>query len=692
MKTLIAISYVLFLAQVASAKIIYWDLPSSGSWHNTQNWDCKCLPTDQDTVRIGNDTVRIIGSNIGLAKKVEILDGPTAAPTGLVIFQNASLSITTNLNEALYVERGAAFANFGTLHIENSSMPIHNKGGIFENYGLISIESCTGPIVHSLSALSQHSDFLNQPSGQIKLLHSSGNAGIQSSSNFYNHGLIQIDSSTAINDISNQYRMHNEAGGRILVSHSYRPLSSTTIGVISNDSIFNNYGRIQMEDCENGIFNPNRFDNYDTISITTGITDGGYAISNQFSFDNEDPGVIEISNGSIVNSFIFENWSIIKIDSEIRNESLFRNEANITSLNSNFTINNMGGATFNNFGEITQILTLVNHAIFRNNVICQFAGSNFLGDRLDIRPGASFEGNPGGSLRISNCNNGVGIANQGTFSMSGSVTIDSCNTMIGIQNDGLYNSNSLSISDLNRTAIVNNNSATFSVSNPCQIERINALVQVSEPVIDNTGEFTINIDGELIIEDSPNRFSLKSDNQFTNNGLVSIKNTRGLSLQAGSDFQNASILKLIMVPSGFAISNDGEFTNKDSLIIDQSPNGISNAGSISNNSGHIDVSNISGSGNKALTNAGSVTNLASIHLHEVSSEALAFENSMIASQFANFGSLVIHDVNSLLAIRIAADMTNYSTGSFSSYNVVGDILEIDLGVTFNNQGILDLDL
>ena len=555
----------------------------------------------------------------------------------------------------------------GTINIEHSSsIGLANLSGTFTNQATINIGATAsvgtiGIINHSGGTI------LNNPGGLININRSSQH-GIKnfSGGTFTNAATINIGSLAAVgnNGILNEYFFNNNAGGVININNSAQ------------------YG---IRNGDNGTFT-----NAATINIGSVAAVGGYGIGNEFIFNNNTGGQINIDRSSVcglLNDYgIFNNAAVITIGG-----TASPGEQGLTTFNL---------STFNNTGSISIERTIThgiwNSGTFNNSSTVSVGNNAATSMTYTLLNDGTFTNDTGGAIHLNRATDS-GILNYTSFTNKATINIGSAASVgsNGVLNQGTFSNNTGGQLNLNRSTnsgIVNaagtfTNSATINIGSSAAIG-IYGLV--NQATFSNSGS------GQIKIDRSTTVGLWNSAGTFTNAATLNIGSIAAVGVKCiynQATFNNNTGGTIIANNSTeYGIENfTGTFTNAATINIGSTAavgtNGLRNAATFNNNAGgQINLDRSTGS---ALLNAaGTFSNVATVTIGNNAASAMTYgiENAVA---FTNSGSGLIkidRTTSGGIWNQSTGTFTNSATLNIGSLAAIGQRCIYNSGTFNNNTG------
>jgi hypothetical protein len=605
----------------------------------------------------------------------------------------------------------------GTINIEHStSIGLANLSGTFTNQATINIGASAsvgtiGIINHS------GGNIFNNPGGLININRSSQH-GIKnfSGGTFTNAATLNIGSLAGVgnNGILNEYFFYNNTGGVININNSAQ------------------YG---IRNGDNGTFT-----NAATLNIGALAAVGGYGIGNEFIFNNNAGGQININRSSVcglLNDYgIFNNAAAITIGGTASpgeqglttfNLSTFNNTGTISierttthGVWNSGTFNNSATVTIGNNAATTMTYTLLNDGTFTNetggtihlnratdsgilnytsftNAATINIGSTATVGSNGVLNQGTFSNNAGGQLNLDRSTNSGIVNAAGTFANAATINIgnNAASAMTyGIENDAPFSNSGSGQITINRSTTYGiwNDAGTF--TNAATLN-IGSTTAIGTRCIYNVNSFSNNTGG-VINANNASLYGIEHvSGTFTNAATINIGSTSAVGtygLRNSSTFNNntGGQIKIDRSTSFGLRNNAGTFTNAATLTIGSlaavGTTGISNAATIANNAGGI--INIDRSTTRGIINVtGTFTNAATINIGNNAASAMTYgiEND---APFTNSGSgqININRSTSYGVWNSAGTFTNAATINFGSTAGVGTRCIYNENIFNNNTG------
>lgn len=228
-------------------------------------------------------------------------------------------------------------------------------------------------------------------------------------------------------------------------------------------------------------------------------------------------------------------------------------------------------------------------------------------------------------------------------------------------------------------------------------------------LIEDCGGYGINNEGIIcndslarILIDSTLFFGIFNKDSIANSGLIEIKSLFSGSIYGinnSGQIRNAGKIMLDSLPITGILTGGDEalFVNMDTLIIShfnllELPGNaaIANNGGVFINSenGFIDINSGSLVG-AGLSNRASFTNEGEIYIHDI--ESYGILQITDGALLQNLGSIIIDDVILAgIAVSDSSSFQQFSNGSISISNVLGDGLDVERDAEFDIDGILEI--
>lgn len=553
-----------------NANKVYW-IGGNDSWNNPANWDCNCIPGENDLVVIDSNTITIEENEKAFAFNVTIQEEASLIIRDTLQIENDSLygmllyGNVVNYGYLYMIDARStgiscqgSFTNYGTLKMEKLGDPIALGGtslgvfqsGIFtayfDNYGEIDIETYTDKFgVYVI----QNNKFVNHPGGEITVTGGSSiGAGLTVGSagqyQMINEGLITIQDG----EISGAGTLINR--GTIIHHHDVNaPGGGNFLGGFVNEAT----GLYSVKNTSTGVFVFNdTIINRGTILIDS---TGGDAISMFSGSYWSNTGYFEVKRAgrfgvNVCNGCAFQNFEggtfVIKKTDE-NGVELFGNNASFYN-NGILLIDSIGEAPGSSFGE--HGISIRGSGSFINDTIGVIDIRNTRGIGLFKNSGQPCENN--GLIKISNSTD-HGFKSSGNLPFinqpTGRIEIDSsAKSGLIVTKPGFFGSGSLT----NKGVIeIGDQIGTYSVENTNTLINDTTGMIIVQSKMRNTSIFTNygfiksrgssphvffggNGKNEGVIEDY---YGLFSGTSFVNNRIIfSPKLSNGCSAGTILDF------------------------------------------------------------------------------------------------------------------------------------------------------------
>jgi len=358
--------------EINAAKV-FW-IGGNNNWNNPDNWDCNCIPGENDLVVIDSNTVTIEENQKAFAFNVTVQEGAS-----LIIWDTLQIENDSIYGMLLYghlinygylhmidarstgISCQGSFTNYGTLKMEKlgdhislggTSLGVFQSGiftAYFDNYGVIDIE--TYPDKFGIYVI-QNNKSVNHPGGKITVTGgSSVGAGLTVGSagpyQMINEGYITIKDG----EISGAGRLTNR--GTIIHHHDESaPGGGNFLGVFVNEV----GGLYSVKNVSTGVFVFN-----DTIRNTGTIlidSTGGDAISMSSGSYWSNNGYFEVKRAgrfgvNVCNGCAFQNFEGGTFVVKKTDENAFDMGSGNSSFYNNgyIMIDSIGEAPGSSFGE-----------------------------------------------------------------------------------------------------------------------------------------------------------------------------------------------------------------------------------------------------------------------------------------------------------------------------------------------------
>ncbi|AWW00461.1 hypothetical protein [Arcticibacterium luteifluviistationis] len=645
---------------VGQAQTVTWDGGGGNSdWHNPMNWDTDQLPCNTCTAFISSATVNF--STIDTVGQVVLESG-----TFLDILANAKLNVFGNS----FLVNNSLVDNYGELLCRD-----YNNAGVFVTYNGVFNNHNAVQVLGSVSSSTEEGVFVLQGSffnlaGATLNVSGQSSTGlsVQSNGSFYNTGSIFLA---------------NCEGAGIWNSGTFENFSAGTINMsfirfrgIFNESVFRNYGEINVSDINPGL-----------SSVTNGV-------------GLEDNGIFLNSNGA--NFSVFNSIGIgVLTSGTFTNQGFFKVEDVILDSYSSALGIRVNG-DFTNSGEI-HILNSVKQGMFleattgirSNTGLIEILNSGT--DGLTVRPKFSNAGeiliedtggygvrvyddtlSNSGELKVSNSQlQGISVDNGFLDNKeSGIVTIGNSEG-IGLELISLAdfrNAGTLNIDTTNSHGIKIFLGSNLKIS-PDGIININ---YVRYEGIVNQGSFTNN-DGVVTLSNfnsMPNegRQGIYTSGPFFNDGSINIIDAPATGIlvdDGGQDFINNYKI-LIVGASSKGMIDYRKVENNGTITIKECTKGlVVNFEALLENAGTFNINNCSGT---LIDNFGSISNSKNIFLSNSSTFGI------VQSSVAILDNLVTGVIS----------IDSCSSDGLENKNVVtnyGEISIMNSPVSINNHGM-----
>jgi hypothetical protein len=698
MRLIYIVLLVSFCANAIKSETFYW-IGGAGNWNDGQKWSknfnggpCSCVPDDfLGTViipdRAGTDEIVTVqdgmfgyGLRLSMAANVTINVGSSSAGAGELSFHEVFIGGTINVWDSLQIY----YKNlYSSIDIAETGLLDIKIGGIVEIR-----ESRDHGIVNRGSVITRGNN--QSGAGKIRITGVSG-SDIRNleQGNITNNGIIEIYSESLIDDaIFNgaSATFTNSQFGEIFL----RDLSGVSARCIDNKGVFNNFGKIEIDDIQSpalvvGFSNSALFSNSGVIEIDTAsdyaiiidslgrfkntgdvfINRVARGIYNKALFENLPNSYVSIKelsiNGShaILNEGTLVNQSVILIEAIGNNSGLFNRGAD-ASLANGGDINMM---TLGNYGIINEdTAEVINNGKFDFQLVARTSIENkhhasFTNNNKIIIDGSTFASSPG-------------LLNQAAAVFSNMMgSVFEIKNIKGAGSKGISNLGATMINE--GSMVIDDIEADYGLSN-------------SLALFANHGDLSITKSrgGGLI------NFGMGT--QFNNAGMLAINNTLGTNARAIYNSSSASLTNSgkiqIQLCTGDGFENSATFINTDKAALEISmfpKNGFFNdVNGVATCSGRVDIlGNQAGVNSNGIRNLGSFTSNDSLRISSVT--GANSDGITTSGLFTTDGITLINNVGAVGTLVFSGG-TFTNKGKLSILGTDEDAIRVNAG-TFVNQ-------